>query len=192
MSNNKSNSSLAYWIDFIDSYKCNLSYLDDIFALETCKLALKAVRSGNYGIGSIIVDPHGQIITKGHNEVFSPYFRSDRHAEMVVMEVFEETHKEQIDLKGYTLYTSLESCPMCMTRLISSGIEKIIHVADDPNGGMVHLRDNLPIAWKQLSENQTFSQADCSFSLKDASFNIFSLNRKNLSECIRSRCTENY
>jgi len=48
------------------------------------------VASGNFGVGCIIVDVYGNVIVQGHNEVFHPYFRSDRHAEMVVMREFED------------------------------------------------------------------------------------------------------
>ena len=135
--------SIRYWKEFIESYKHNSLLFDDFFAWETCKLALQAVESGNFGIGSIIVDSQDEIVARGYNQVFHPYFRSDRHGEMVAMEKFEDQYREVATMKGYTLYTSLESCPMCMTRLITSGCEKVIHIADDPLGGMVHLKDNV-------------------------------------------------
>jgi len=61
-------------------------YQDDKYIWLTNVLALKAVDSGNFGVGCILVDSSDNIIAEGHNEVFNPYFRSDRHAEMVVMD----------------------------------------------------------------------------------------------------------
>ena len=76
------------------AYKFHSDHLDDDYCWLTCVLALKAACKGNFGIGALLVDLNGDIIESGHNEVFSPYFRSDRHAEMVVMTRFEEKCKE--------------------------------------------------------------------------------------------------
>jgi tRNA(Arg) A34 adenosine deaminase TadA len=184
-------SSINYWKEFLGSYESNLVFLDDFFALETCKLALEAVESGNFGIGSIIVNSNSEILSRGYNQVFHPYFRSDRHGEMVAMEKFEDQYKEVANMKGYTLYTSLESCPMCLTRLITSGCEKVVHVADDPLGGMVHLKYNLPPIWSELVKRQTFAKANCSVELEAASRNIFMLNVEELNAILFQRLGKN-
>jgi len=181
-----------YWEKFLNSYKPDLSLPDDVFALETCKLALQAVKLGNFGVGSLIVDDRNQIIVHGHNEVLYPYFRSARHGEMVVMERFEEqfTHVQSMD--SYIFYTSLEPCPMCMTRLITSGCKKIVHVANDPWGGMVHLQHHLPPIWKELAKRQQFVQAQCSQDLIDAAQNIFILNAEHLNQVLLNRGQGDY
>lgn len=181
------NQTTRYWKRFLETYQQDSEYADEDFALETCRLALQAVELGNFGIGCIIVNPNGRIVAKGHNQVFNPYFRSDRHGEMVVMENFEEHDQHVTSMKGYTLYTSLESCPMCMTRLITSGCETVLHVADDPNGGMVHLRNNLPPVWTELAKRQTFTKANCSAKLEKAAQEIFMLNAEDLNERLRKR-----
>ena len=173
------------------SYRPNPCFVDDFYALEACKLALQAVVSGNFGIGCIVVDPNGVIVAKGHNQVFYPYFRSDRHGEMVVMNKIEEYNRSTNGMKGYKLYTSLESCPMCMARLITSGCESIIHVADDPSGGMVHLKDNLPPMWIELAKTQTFNKARCSLQIEEAAKSIFFLNAEELNERLLKRTKEN-
>jgi tRNA(Arg) A34 adenosine deaminase TadA len=179
--------SINKWKQMLCFYQVNPEYVDDFFALETCKLALEAVELGNFGIGCIIVNPNGDIVAKGYNQVFYPYFRSDGHAEMVVMDKIEDIHRVTNGMKGYTLYTSLESCPMCMARLIVSGCETIIHVADDPSGGMVHLKDNLPPMWVELARSQDFVKAKCSTELEEAAQHIFWLNAEELNERLRKR-----
>jgi cytosine deaminase len=179
--------SIGYWQESLNSYKPDAAFVDDFFALESCKLALQAVESGNFGIGSIIVDPRGKIIARGCNQVFHPYFRSDRHGEMVAMENFENQFRETPSMKGYTLYTSLESCPMCMARLITSGCERVIHIADDPLGGMVHLRAKLPPIWRKLSERQVFAKAKCSQEIEMAANHIFRLNVESLNALLQRR-----
>jgi hypothetical protein len=73
--------------------------------------------------------------------------------------------------------------------LITSGCETIIHVADDPSGGMVHLKDNLPPMWIELSKSQSFSKASCSTQLEAAAQQIFLLNAERLNERLRQRST---
>lgn len=183
-------SSISYWKEFLESYQVNALFCDDLFAWETCKLALQAVEFGNFGIGSIVVDAQGEIVSRGYNQVFHPYFRSDRHGEMVAMETFEDQYREVTSMKGYTLYTSLESCPMCMARLITSGCGKVLHIADDPLGGMVHLRDNLPPVWRELVQRQFFSKAKCSALIEEAAHHIFMLNVEKLNSCLLQRSQE--
>jgi tRNA(Arg) A34 adenosine deaminase TadA len=86
-----------------------------------------------------------------HNLVYSPYLRSDLHAKMVTVNYFEEENPQIKNLKEYTLYTSLEFCPMCLKRLISSGINKVFYVSPDPISGMVNAIPLLPPLWKELS-----------------------------------------
>lgn len=187
MFSSNQNKTISYWKDFLTAYQPASEYIDDFFALEVCKLALQAIELGNFGIGSILVDPSSNIVAKGHNQVFQPYFRSDRHGEMVVMEKFENHYRKVPTMKDYTLYTSLESCPMCMARLITSGCGTILHVADDPLGGMVHLKSNLPPIWLKLAKNQTFAQANCSATLKEAAQSIFMLNSDGLNNILGLR-----
>lgn len=157
----------------LDSYKCKEEFRDDAPAWLTCVLALKAVDCGNLGIGSIILNDQGNLAAVGYNQVFFPYFRSDAHAEMIAMDVFEKKNQEIDDMRKYKIYTSLEPCPMCMTRLIISGINQIYHVADDLYGGMVHLTEKLPPVWLELIQSQNFETAKCSPELKEAASEIF-------------------
>jgi cytosine deaminase len=126
------------------------AYPDDEIAIACIGEAADAVNEGNFGIGCVILDAEKKIVARGHNQVFTPHFRSDAHGEMVVMNEFEEAHHEISSMRGYTLYTSLESCPMCIARLIMSGCENVLHIADDLTGGMVHLAGQLPPVWQSL------------------------------------------
>src|SRR5262249_18485032 len=130
---------VARWRKWLESYQPQAAYPDDAFAKLTCLLALEAVEEGDFGVGGILVDSSGNVVNAGHNLLFKPYFGSDRHAEMVVMDEFEDANQSLTKLVGYTFYTSLESCPMCLARLITSGVNKTLYVAPDLTGGMVHL-----------------------------------------------------
>ena len=180
------------WRKWLEAYEPKAEYPDDAAALECCLLALEAVETGNFGIGCVLHDPDGNEIVRGRsNEVFEPYFRSDRHGEMVLMDEFEDRFHHVSSMKGYTLYTSLESCPMCMARLITSGCGTVLYVAPDMTGGMVHLRDNLPPVWNQLIDKrdppQVFGQAKCSPELAQAGHDVFMLSGPDLNQKLIDR-----
>ncbi len=179
--------SIKRWINWLEIYQFDKDSSEDDYSWLTCVLALKAVNSGNFGVGSILVDQIGNVISWGHNEVFRPYFRSDRHAEMVVMDKFEDAKKGTANLDNYTLYTSLESCPMCLARLITSRINRIAHVAEDITGGMVHKLRDLPTIWLDLAKSQVFNKAKCSKELVIASNQIFCINAEKLNEMLGKR-----
>jgi cytosine deaminase len=184
---NSKNEKVIKWKIWLDEYRFAPNNLDEPYAWLTVVLALKSVESGNYGVGSILVDVEGNVISMGHNLVYSPYFRSDLHGEMVALNLFEKENPEIVTLEGYTLYTSLESCPMCLVRLICSGINSVLHVSPDPLAGMVSNISFLPPLWKELSERQTFAKAACSEELTKAAMEIMLINAEELLEILRKR-----
>jgi len=181
------NEKVMNWKGWLNEYGFLPGHPDEPYAWLSVVLALKSVDSGNYGVGSILVDADGKVISMGHNLVYSPHFRSDLHGEMVVLNMFENEHPEITTLEGYTLYTSLESCPMCLVRLISSGINAILHVSPDPIAGMVGMINFLPPLWRELSTRQTFARAACSDELSNAAVEIMLLNAEQLLEVLRKR-----
>lgn len=171
----------------LHSYSPDARYRDDPFIRVACEEALEAVREGNFGVGAVITDPEGRIIEKGHNHVFSPYFRSDLHAEMWVLTTVEERNRDINRTAGYTLYSSLEPCPMCLARIISAGIQNIAYAAPDPLGGMVERMKQLPSVWQELARRQRFSRADCSPALTRLAGEIFLISADELNEKLAKR-----
>src|SRR5215510_1389952 len=148
-------------------------HIDQHLGIVACGEALAAARAGNYGVGAVLVDPNGSILAQGRNAVFFPYFRSDHHAEMVAINAFEERHPDVDNMRGYTLVSSLEPCPMCMTRLLMAGVQTVKFLAYDELGGMVDQKHLLPVAWKRLRKRQEYVQADVSKSLQRFAFDVF-------------------
>jgi len=181
------NENVIKWKNWLSEYRFLPGHPEEPYAWFSVVLALKSVDSGNYGVGSILVDAGGKVISMGHNLVYSPHFRSDLHGEMVALNLFENEHPEITTLEGYTLYTSLESCPMCLIRLISSGINAILHVSPDPRAGMVGMINFLPPLWRELSTRQTFARAACSEELSKAALEIMLINAEKLLEVLRKR-----
>jgi cytosine deaminase len=135
----------------------------------------------------VLADSDGKVVAQGHNEVFAPRFRSDLHAEMVTMDHFEDANPTVSSMAGYTLTVSREPCPMCMTRLIHSGVGVVRYVAPDPQGGMVQRRDALPPLLIELSRRQTFTAAAVSPELAQWASDLFMLHSEKLNDKLKDR-----
>lgn len=175
----------------ISSFTPDPKYPDDIFALETLKEAVEALSSGSGGIGACLVDEHtGSVIERGRNRQYTPYFRSDLHAEMDLLNRFEDRMKKQPlksggnprNCEGLILYSSYEPCPMCLVRIINSGIKKLYYVAPDPTGGMVTRMDDLPPFWCTCARGSEFKQAACSPELRTIANELFHFAHRDFAE----------
>jgi cytosine deaminase len=159
---------------------------DDVPVQAALQQAVKAARSGNFGIGAVLVDSSGKVLLEGRNRVFTPRFRSDAHAEMDVLSKLERLMPE-VRARSLTLYTSVECCPMCLARVITSGISRVVYVATDADGGMVAQRSNLPRIWRDLSKGQRFDKAKCSPELTRIADEVFRSNVVQLDRELRKR-----
>jgi tRNA(adenine34) deaminase len=157
-------------------------YRDDRFILATLQESIAAKRGGNGGVGACLVrEDTGEIIARGHNRQYSPHFRSDMHAEMDLMNRYEEKtkvlkkagHNPREQFEGLVLYSSVEPCPMCLTRIINTGIKKTYYAAPDPTGGMVHRISDLPSFWKNMTEGRIYAEANCSPAMKELAARLF-------------------
>lgn len=99
---------------------------------------------------------------------------------MVVMNEFELKFQERHDMGMYTLITSLEPCPMCMTRLIFAGVGTILFVSPDV-GGMVQRMTSLPPIFQDITKrmSQTWELVECSEEIRLAAFYIWKESKKN-------------
>ncbi|MFC1751975.1 nucleoside deaminase [Thermoproteota archaeon] len=135
--------------------------------------AIKAIKEGNFGVGAVIVNKHtGEVMVSGHNQVFYPTFKSDAHAEMVVLEAFEKLG-EMDDLDDLVLFTSLEPCAMWLPRILVSKLRTVYYAADDSTGGMVHLSEHLPETFTRLLNGKTLEKAVCSLELMVLAGKVF-------------------
>jgi cytosine deaminase len=159
--------------DRIDKLVPDENYPHDAFVIITLQEAIEAALEGNFGVGAVLIRNRKEIVQRGHNRVFSPHFRSDLHAEMDVMTKFEERHKKIGRMDGYTLFSSLEPCPMCLGRLITSGVREVYYAALDRDGGMASRLGYLPNEWKELAQRQDFRLADCSPELSEIASQVF-------------------
>lgn len=91
--------------------------------LRADELAAKNTHGGPFG--SVVLAPDGSVLGEGRNEVV---FYSDPtcHAEMQALRDAGMRHGRW-HLKGATLVTSCECCPMCLAAAYAAGIERIVY-----------------------------------------------------------------
>ena len=142
------------------------------FFLAALHEALRAAQRGNFGVGAVLVKDDN-IVATGHNKVFNPIFSSDLHAEMDVLNKFEQSFRTNGPLQGFTLYTTVECCPMCLCRAITSGVNRVAYLCADEQGGMVHKMKDLPEAWLHLAARQQFDHVANYVKLQELATRIF-------------------
>jgi tRNA(adenine34) deaminase len=167
----------------ITQYTVQPGFPDDPYGLIVVKSALEAIKGESGGIGACLVDSRtGQVVETGRNRQFTTYFRSDLHAEMDLLNRYEDRVKKvrspenggnPRECPHLVLISSVEPCPMCLTRIINSGIKTVLYVVEDKNGGMVTRLDQLPPFWREFASDREFRQADCSPELRQIALDLF-------------------
>lgn len=147
----------------------------DAIARQAVQEAIEGGLEGNAGIGCLILDPDGQVLVSDHNRMLVPRFRSDLHAEMSALNIYEDGQPGGGNLRGHTLVTSLEPCEMCTIRIINSAVTTTLYVASDVGKGGITGPNTLAPHWARLAEPLTFAQADCSEELSDISLQVFTV-----------------
>jgi len=170
----------------IYSFRPDPGFPDDSFGWITVKEALAAARQGNYGVGACLIGPNGRIIQRGHNHMVHPYSRTDQHAEMNVLTRYETHVKTPAPrMRDFILYSSLEPCPMCLTRIIYTGVKKVYYLAEDPTGGMVRHMKKLPIVFRQFAKGRIYRTARCSPVLRGLARETFAYTARALDKKFR-------
>jgi tRNA(adenine34) deaminase len=173
---------LGTWQRSLDEFVPVVDHAHVTYAVRACRLALEAAHAGTYGVGAVLYDADGQVLVEGRNRVHDGGFRSDLHAEMVVMNEYESTRRPGARARHCTLVASLEPCPMCMTRLIVAGVGAVLYVSPDSIGGMVRRRHDLPPTFRAImqGEGQTWASAECSDELRSIALNVWVESRRSL------------
>ncbi len=154
----------------------------DRFALITLQEALAAAREGNFGYGACLVNEStGEVVERGHNRVFYPYFRSDLHADMDLLDKYEDRMKAPVSkADGLVMYLSGEPSPMGLVRIISFGITKMYYLAPEPQSGMTQNMECLPPIWREMAQGREYGLADCSPELGNLSREIIDYSNEEL------------
>ena len=99
--------------------------------------ARAAAERGEVPVGAVMADPQGRIVARAGNrtrELNDP----TAHAEILVIRAACATARSE-RLPGYSLYVTLEPCPMCAAAISTARIARLYYGASDPkSGGVVH------------------------------------------------------
>jgi len=118
------------------------------FMLRAIKLSKESVDNNGGPFGCIIVK-NTKIIAEGSNQVTK---NNDPTAHAEIVAIRDACQKLQtFDLSGVELYTSCEPCPMCLSAIYWSHIDKIYYGNTRLNAAMIGFDDNF--IYDELSIN---------------------------------------
>ena len=115
--------------------------------------AVRAYRNGCIPIGCAILDKDGNVIARGENSQYTS--ESDEriqnhplaHAEInAILKVNAYVHD---DIHSYTLYSTLESCPLCFGAIVMGGIKNVKFAAFDKDNEFTNLNKSVDFITKQ-------------------------------------------
>jgi tRNA(adenine34) deaminase len=90
------------------------------------RMALAEAARGDFPFGAVIVRDR-EVVSKGRN-LGKTANDPTAHGEMVAIRRFVATRPAS-ELKGTTLYTSGEPCPMCMSAIVWCGVGRVVYAA---------------------------------------------------------------
>lgn len=102
------------------------------------QLACESVETHGGPFGAVIVRD-GAIISEGMNRV-TPDKDPTAHAEMVAIRAA-CVALDRFDLRGCTIYTSCEPCPMCLAALHWARVERIVYAASQQDAAAAGFDD---------------------------------------------------
>jgi tRNA(Arg) A34 adenosine deaminase TadA len=99
----------------------------------------EAYLAGTIPVGAVVVNEAGEVVSRGRNRIFDDTHDGRlvrtrlAHAELnaLVPLTSEQTYE------GFTLFTALEPCHLCLSAAISVRIGSLRYAATDPYGGAV-------------------------------------------------------
>jgi tRNA(Arg) A34 adenosine deaminase TadA len=89
------------------------------------QLAKEAKEIGDGAFGALVIDESGEIIARAGNTTTSENSVT-YHAEINAIQQA-EYNRGKGKLKGCTLYSSAEPCPMCASAIVWSGLSRVVY-----------------------------------------------------------------
>ena len=90
--------------------------------------------------GAVIVDKNGQIVSEGNNRVL---ISNDPTAHAEIIAIRNACSKlKTTNLEDYTLYTSCEPCPMCLSAIIWANIKNVYYGCTRKDASKIGFRDD--------------------------------------------------
>jgi tRNA(Arg) A34 adenosine deaminase TadA len=114
---------------------------------EAVAAAKEGIASGQTPFGCAIVRA-GKVIARAHNEVWATTDIT-AHAEVVALRRACK-HENAIHLRGATVYTTTEPCPMCFAACHWAAVDRIVYGAEIPDAARAGFRE-LTIGAKDMA-----------------------------------------
>ena len=133
-------------------------------------LANKGIEKKEGGpFGAVIVDKEGKIISTGNNKVIKTNDPT-AHAEIVAIRKACSKLKTN-DLSEYTLYSSCEPCPMCLSAIIWTNIKNVYYGCTRKDAGEIGFRDDMIYEYlkgknKKLINTKQIDRDECLKTMK--------------------------
>jgi guanine deaminase len=99
--------------------------LDSLFLSRAVKLSKAHMEAGHGGPFGAVLVFEGKVVAEGWNQVTSTNDPT-AHAEVVAIRRA-CTALNRFDLRGATLYTSCEPCPMCLASALWARVDRIVY-----------------------------------------------------------------
>lgn len=99
--------------------------LDSLFMTRTVALSREHMLAGHGGPFGAVVVMDGRVVAEGWNQVTSTNDPT-AHAEVVAIRRA-CTALNRFDLRGATLYSSCEPCPMCLASALWARVDRIVY-----------------------------------------------------------------
>ena len=99
--------------------------LDSLFIARTVVLSRTHMQAGHGGPFGAVVVMAGKVVAEGWNQVTSTNDPT-AHAEVVAIRRA-CTALNRFDLRGATLYSSCEPCPMCLSSALWARVDRIVY-----------------------------------------------------------------
>lgn len=107
---------------------------DRVFLELALEEAEKALQENTYPVGAVIVDEDFNVIGKGRNRVHTSQDIT-AHAEIEAIRNTGSTMFDtKINNKKFTLYSTLEPCPMCTGGILFAKIQRVVWLLNDDQG----------------------------------------------------------
>ena len=118
------------------------------FMERAIELSIESINSGGGPFGSVIVKD-GKIISEGMNRVT---VNNDPTAHGEITAIREACKKlNTFDLSGYELYSNCEPCPMCLSAIYWSHIDKVYYANTRDDAHNIDFLD--PIIYTELQKS---------------------------------------
>ena len=106
---------------------------------EVFRLMWEAYRAGTIPVGAVVVDEAGEIVSCGRNRIFdAPHDGQLARSRLAHAEVNALVHlSSDRRYEGFTLYSALEPCRLCLSAAIAVRIGAVCYAASDPYAGAV-------------------------------------------------------